>query len=509
MMMIMGNDNSKACSCDNSLLGTAAREFSAQLDKLQKPYHALVVQWTDGMRAFIDDETPTCFGSNITDSRIKTSDGANLIAIRTENMNEALGTTSPDSIMLRSGLSLTEVLKNASSHAKYAGLGDSVNLYDPDVDHECYVRFQATFLPLRIPEKGIDFAPEAHNLNTTNDEDPRNMLIMATQETTSFVSDKNKPQALFSHSYDPTSGGLPIGLHYLHADPTEEAMGHEEKADQGSPLLCDEQHSFGLPGMRNTMNALMVIQIPLKMEHPAYQPVYRSLSLGGQRGATPPSYGRCSIARLSQGKLHARINKTITPDKPVRAKEPVVITYHFYYCVEDPSGIPHPKDFKQAIDDLDAAYALCTTTQTLAQTLKMGEKYQPEQHPNQLQGCVYQPSIHPKEIQDAHKFAKHFLGLHEGATQEWTDQVVSDIFSNPRNFKDCRDVDHFLKASSVTGHPPMLESFPNESFEPIRRLAVALLNKKDDNPPPPMVVSFDCGDIAFDQQQPTKKQKTP
>ena len=63
------------------------------------------------------------------------------------------------------------------------------------------VRFQTTFLPVEEGEKqALEFAPEAYNYSTKDDEDPRNLILLCTTQGLAIQQDGKGGVKLFHHS---------------------------------------------------------------------------------------------------------------------------------------------------------------------------------------------------------------------------------------------------------------------------------------------------------------------
>jgi hypothetical protein len=158
-------------------------------------YSCKAVSWDDVQRGTVGDEL-SCWGSNITDTRLYAKDGRQLFTVRYDNWNERLGkVTANDLALIASDIdgggtgrglkpvTLRTVLSNISKYGGYANVNFD-SLWDEKLDEEISVRFQTTFLPVEaVGEKQtLEFAPEAYNYNTLSDENPKNLILLCTTQ---------------------------------------------------------------------------------------------------------------------------------------------------------------------------------------------------------------------------------------------------------------------------------------------------------------------------------------
>ena len=124
-------------------------------------YSCKTVSWDDVQRGTVGGGL-SCWGSNITDTRLWAKDGRSLFTVRSDNWNERLGKTNVESVALvasgvdggasgtgLSPITLRDFLANPSTYGGYANL-DVSSLEDEDLDKTVSIRFQTTFLP--VPE---------------------------------------------------------------------------------------------------------------------------------------------------------------------------------------------------------------------------------------------------------------------------------------------------------------------------------------------------------------------
>ena len=122
-------------------------------------YSCKVVSWDDVSRGTVGSSGLSCWGANITDTYLKSEDGAQLFTVRSDNWNEKLGRIGTDEICVVTGnqepggkelqpITLRDFLKQGGTHGGYAGLGLGTDLSDDELDQNVSIRFQTTFLRL-------------------------------------------------------------------------------------------------------------------------------------------------------------------------------------------------------------------------------------------------------------------------------------------------------------------------------------------------------------------------
>jgi len=374
-------------------------------------YSCKVVSWDDSSR-FSSPFGVSCFGSNITDTYLKAKDGTPLFTIRSDNWNEQLGKVSTSDVKVVVGnhvkadnidpfnptkvITLREFLENAQKYGKYAGIGNQRSaLSNVDLDDECSIRFQTTFLPLEGSSEALEFATEAYNYNTNSDDNPRNLVLLCTTQGVAVQQDGKGTKKLFHHRVDKWGR---IHRHWLEAEKSAHAVGgpqketNEEKIDalvRGKAI----SETIGIRTMGQRFNVLMTVQIPVKQNSKMEDAFtfgksasnngfsfgdgfgefsgcenscgdiggstnsFSSFSSGKYRGggaSFPPPKGLSSAARLSIGTEHD-IWKGL-PDKKFERekKQHITITVVIYNVVQN--GTPSPQDLKKAIDDIESLY---------------------------------------------------------------------------------------------------------------------------------------------------------
>jgi huntingtin len=239
------------------------------------------VSWDDVQRGTVGGGL-SCWGSNITDTRLYAKDARPLFTVRGDNWNERLGKVSTSDIALVANdsgggggvdslkpFTLREFLSRPSSFGSYNNLTAS-SLADADLDKTVSVRFQTTFLPVDAStSRGtLQFAPEAYNYNTRSDDDPRNLVLLCTSQGLAVQQDGSGAKKLFHHAVDPDGR---TKRYWLEAEASDHKVGGEQretKEEREDALARGKATSsvIGLQSMGTRFNTLMTIQIPLQQK---------------------------------------------------------------------------------------------------------------------------------------------------------------------------------------------------------------------------------------------------
>ncbi|HIB85226.1 MAG TPA: hypothetical protein EYO59_11710, partial [Chromatiaceae bacterium] len=251
------------------------------------------VSWDDSERGTHHGEV-SCIGNNITDTTIRTKEGRqNLLVLRADNWDELLGYDTLRNIAVIVGnhnnsalhpVTLEHFLQNAGEYGKYAGIPEGTDLTCPETsemigrngqaikdkeDEVVSIRFQTVFVPTPTDASPVDFCSEAFNYQTKRNDQPRNLLLLATSQGTAVQQDGRGRQKLFHHAVDPSaSADKQICRHWIEAESTEHKVG-------GAQLETTEEHNYatsrgkagssviGTRGMGTRFNTLMTIQVPI------------------------------------------------------------------------------------------------------------------------------------------------------------------------------------------------------------------------------------------------------
>jgi len=389
-------------------------------------YSCKVVSWDDVSRGTVGGSL-SCWGANITDTYLKSKSGARLFTVRSDNWNEKLGVVSADEVAVvasRTGgplqpVTLRSVLQQMGAYGSYAGLEGQTDLSNRNLDAQCSIRFQTTFIPVEESSDGkgkLEFATEAYNYNTTSDSDPRNLVLLCTSQGMAVQQDGRGSKKLFHHAVE--SNGK-IHRYWLEAEESSHKVGGEQREtdkERADALARGKATSsvIGIRAMGQRFNVLMTIQVPLQQQprpprsakgggflaglSPFSMFKSSNYSYGGAaladcmdedflemdaqieqlqakcqslrecsrslRSAPAPS-GRSSAARVSRGTEHD-VWKGLSIKSPKRNDtEHVTVTVVMYNAVK--GGVPTPEDVAAAIDDLEGLYRACADSGRLAE----------------------------------------------------------------------------------------------------------------------------------------------
>merc|ERR1712167_431944 len=223
---------------------------AASIDEVQKAindtcrgtvYSCKTVSWDDAQRGTVGGSL-SCWGSNITDTRLWEKTGKRLFTVRSDNWNEKLGKISSSEVALLAPenaehgsalrpITLRKFLKTIGKeqHGGYAGLPLTHDLDSVALDDEVSIRFQTTFLPIEEDPAArgtLEFATEAYNYNTQDDSDPRNLVLLCTTQGTAVQQDGKGAKKLYHHAVD--EEGL-VHRYWLEAEASNHKVGGSQK----------------------------------------------------------------------------------------------------------------------------------------------------------------------------------------------------------------------------------------------------------------------------------------
>lgn len=387
-------------------------------------YSCKTVSWDDVQRGTVG-QALSCWGSNITDTRLYAKDGRQLFTVRGDNWNERLGMVGSDELTLIASdidggvdsdnlqpVTLKRFLSDFRDYGSYVGWPASIsNIYDEALDDKVSVRFQTTFLPVEEGKQGtLEFAPETYNYNTTRDDDPRNLVVLCTTQGIAIQQDGQGAKTLFHHVKDKESGE--IHRYWLEAESSSHKVGgsqKETKEEKKDALKRGKATSnvIGTRAVGTRFNVLMTVQIPLKQQ---LSEEYNSMDFGCEcsdcsddgydysdmdssqeccvassngdcndlfysklsRGATYrsmslPKKGTSSAARVSRGSIYDTTWGGLSVEKLERhPSEHVTATIVMYYTCS--GGVPTAEDVKKAVADLEELYQAVEVNGNLTDT---------------------------------------------------------------------------------------------------------------------------------------------
>ncbi|CAJ1430073.1 unnamed protein product [Effrenium voratum] len=285
-------------------------------------YQALFVSWNDNQR-----QQGSCWGSNITDARLKGKDGEDFLVLRPQNFNERIGRVRASDIALLAGrdsalspITLEQYLKDFHAHGAYAGsIPPHTSLLAAGRDQSVGIRFQAVFLPVPASDSlfgnsksGVkEFYPDTYNYQTHSWEDPKNMVLLCTSQGT-FVQ-QDGPGSVPQYLHKQENGQwrkkyleAMMTRHVVSMGQTESQQEREDALKQGKAVST----VIGTRAMGTGFNRLMTIQIPMKKQERAPSPFAFSdfdsfgsaaplggYGMGGCFGASdPPAAWACAQA---------------------------------------------------------------------------------------------------------------------------------------------------------------------------------------------------------------------
>jgi hypothetical protein len=365
-------------------------------------YSCKTVSWDDVQRGTVGGGL-SCWGSNITDTRLYAKDGRQLFTVRGDNWNERLGKVTANDLALIASdedggggskelrpVTLRSVLSNISKYGKYANLGID-SLLDEKLDDAVSVRFQTTFLPVGEGEKqALEFAPEAYNYNTMDDEDPRNLVLLCTTQGLAIQQDGRGAKKLFHHAKDDGT----IKRFWLEAESSSHKVGGSqvEGAEEREDALKRGKATSAVIGTKaigTRFNVLMTIQVPLRQKEKK-QIMFGSAKFAPTGSSSPglagesemfysagcivsdclseetgvdsaPKFrrlmkksGKSTAARVSKGSEYDSWDGLTVKEPKRHPDEHVTATIVMYYTCS--GGVPSAADVKSAIDDLEELY---------------------------------------------------------------------------------------------------------------------------------------------------------
>lgn len=242
-------------------------------------YECKTVSWDDVTRGTVGGAL-SCWGSNITDTRLFAKSGQQLYTVRSQNFNEKLGSVSADELALIQGnqvagggpltpITLRDFLRNIGSHGAYAGLDKNCDLSDAAADSKVSIRFMTTFLPVADESRSsMEFAPEMYQYQTRSETDPANLLLLATTQGVAVQANGPGATKLFHHAVEPSDK---IARYWFEAERSDKQVGGAQKETAEEALEAAKRGKataavIGTRAMGTRFNVLMTIQVPLQQQ---------------------------------------------------------------------------------------------------------------------------------------------------------------------------------------------------------------------------------------------------
>jgi len=249
----------------------------------------------------------------------------------------------------------------------------------------------------------MEFATEAYNYNTTDDADPKNLVLLATTQGTAVRQDGKGQKRLYHHA---VSKSGKVQDHWLEAERSRHSVGgpqKESKEEREDAMARGKALSsvIGIKSMGTRFNILMTIQVPLKQKPkiryrggfrsfgvslksaecllaqdaecflaPSCAPSANALQVRSRscrRRAAPEekSWGTANAARVSRGSRAGTFAGLGVKSPARHPSEHVTVTVVIYNTVA--GGVPSGEDVRAAVEDMEALYASCTVTGRLSQ----------------------------------------------------------------------------------------------------------------------------------------------
>jgi len=322
-----------------------------------------LVAWNDGKRA-LHEGNVTCLSTCMTDTRVESQDGKFLPFLKTENLNETLGTTDANNIMFTKsdGTTVTaqDILNNIEEYIGYNGY-TNINTKAKE-NEKLVVRVQTTFIPVRKGENK-KIVPSHYSYQTLNPNDPCNVIITGTPTGIYGHCDDVGVNKLYGH----TLSNDEIHNHYFEATPTNYGVGMQQKVEvekeTAKSKLTAKPVRLGFEQMGVSCNTFLVMSFQREQT-----PKPRLRSLENFDCDESLSYGT-PVWRSLSNTTAARMNisdeivgKKNKINIEVERKEctPIMLTIHKYYTVEyDVEPKLESSDVAMAVAVMDNIYKMC------------------------------------------------------------------------------------------------------------------------------------------------------
>lgn len=284
----------------DTVIGNMEQQINSVCQQHNPNYKALFVSWNDNQR-----QQGSCWGSNITDARLKGKDGEDFLVVRSQNFNERIGRVKATDVALLVGenskslepVTLDKYLTDFGKYGSYAGSIPGNTSLLCARDHSVGIRFQAVFLPV---EKGglfgraKEFYPDTFNYQTRSWDDPKNLILLCTSQGTFVQQDGPGSVPQFLHQYADGQWRKK----YLEAMMTHHgvSMGQTETPEEREAALKQGKAVstvIGTRAMGTGFNRLMTIQVPMKQS--------RSPPMGGGLFGSPGPFQTFGATGMDMG----------------------------------------------------------------------------------------------------------------------------------------------------------------------------------------------------------------
>ena len=337
-------------TCKLSLLESRVREVDPQ-------WTSVTTAWNDGTRG-VDYGFLSCWGSNITDVTMGSDGGGAIPFVRPHNMDETVGITTSDKIVLHDGKTLHEYLRGLSMHdekvtdAGFTSFATGVG----DAPEPVLVRVQYSWVPLATGTTSRKVAPQHFSYQTIDPKQPANVIVTDTRCGTFLDHDGVGNKKLFAYDN--------AGAHWHVAEATSTAVG------SGVSGATDANVVMGLEGMTPHENVFLVVSLPRKQPPPPPGDVNRSLGGGvcGVYRSLAADDGVSSAARLSVDAEVAAVRERHGVAFERDTSQQIWVTIMMFNTVQaaphvglqsDTTFTPAPDDVRHCVEEGKKIYGLC------------------------------------------------------------------------------------------------------------------------------------------------------
>jgi hypothetical protein len=251
-------------------------------------------------------------GKNITDQRLEAADGKFIPLIRSENHNETLGPVAAEKILCGRGgralnygpdaLTFKDVWNELDTVVAYKGF--TISSKPPNIK-TVVMRYQHAFVGIHEGEHR-NLCPVNYSYQTRNTNDPKNLILVVTQDAIHVHCDGVGGQKLMAHMKGRDGKLMSKWFRVDESEfgpgsAQEESVGEKRSSRWAFPDEKTDAQLLGVKGVAARGHRMLIFSIPLKqkiqepMVNNEGEPfVYRSL------GANPEVV-KCRAARLSVG----------------------------------------------------------------------------------------------------------------------------------------------------------------------------------------------------------------
>ena len=355
---------------------TNMNTLSTRVSNIDSDYQGCAVAWNDGQRGVGSNGAVSCWGGNITDTRLEAEDGRVIPFVRPNNLDETVGVVSAKDVMMidSNGEQVTaqEVLQDVAKRSEYMGYkGVDARVKE---DEKVIVRVQNIWVPMNGDEKSIKVAPTNYSYQTTSSSNPRNMTILGTPSGGIYIdSDEPGMKKLMGHT---VSEDGTVNEHWHTVRPSEKLVGEKK-----SPSKRARVAEMGLRGMGERTNCFVVLSIPNKQtmtQARSFSMQWGPLSGEEDNGSGLVFRSLCSmgevdgVSRVAHVEMDEEVHSSASKKEMVTISrstkmspageeydEPIVVTIMLYNTVQANSSVVNvaDKDLKRAIDEMKDIYS--------------------------------------------------------------------------------------------------------------------------------------------------------